>query len=153
MYRVGASNGWSLYRCISATAVRSTLSGVGTVPNPPRSTQPETLFPYTTLFRSGRHEPAYRRHVGERYGRYATAVQPPVLWLHAVSLGETRAAAPLVERLHRAYPDATLLITHMTATGRAAGRALFGDGVIQADRKSTRLNSSHLRLSRMPSSA
>lgn len=89
------------------------------------------LLPLRLLWR-GRREPAYRRHIGERYGRYATSVQPPVLWLHAVSLGETHAAVPLVDRLHRAYPDATLLITHMTATGRAAGHALFGDRVIQA---------------------
>ena len=39
---------------------------------------------------------------------------------------------PLVERLKRAYPDATMLLTHMTATGREAGRALFGDRVVQA---------------------
>ena len=84
------------------------------------------------LWWRGRHEPVYRQFIGERYGRYHEPVQPPVLWLHAVSLGETRAAVPLVSRLHRAYPDATVLITHMTATGRDAGRTLFGDRVIQA---------------------
>ena len=80
----------------------------------------------------GRREPGYRKLIGERYGRYQGAAPPLVLWLHAVSLGETRAAAPLVERLRRAYPQATVLITHMTATGRAAGRDLFGDSVQQA---------------------
>jgi 3-deoxy-D-manno-octulosonic-acid transferase len=89
------------------------------------------LLPLRLLWR-GRSEPAYRQHMGERYGRYRDPIRPPVLWVHAVSLGETRAAVPLVDRLHRAYPDATVLITHMTATGRAAGRALFGDGVVQA---------------------
>ena len=84
------------------------------------------------LWWRGRYEPTYRQRIGERYGRYAGPVKPPVLWLHAVSLGETRAVVPLVDRLHRAYPDATVLITHMTATGRDAGRALFGDRVIQA---------------------
>ena len=84
------------------------------------------------LWWRGRKEPGYRQHLGERYGRYATPVHPPVLWVHAVSLGETRAAAPLVDRLRRAYPEATLLLTHMTATGREAGHALFGDRVIQA---------------------
>jgi 3-deoxy-D-manno-octulosonic-acid transferase len=84
------------------------------------------------LWWRGRHEPGYRLHVGERYGTYATAARPPVLWVHAVSLGETRAAAPLVDRLRRAHPEATVLLTHMTATGREAGRALFGDGVVQA---------------------
>jgi 3-deoxy-D-manno-octulosonic-acid transferase len=49
-----------------------------------------------------------------------------------VSLGETRAAAPLVERLLRDLPGHAILLTHMTATGREAGRALFGDRVVQA---------------------
>ena len=89
------------------------------------------LLPLRLLWR-GRSEPGYRAHVGERFGRYRGAASRPVLWVHAVSLGETRAAAPLVDRLRRAYPAATVLMTHMTATGRAAGRALYGDGVLQA---------------------
>ena len=80
----------------------------------------------------GRREPGYRELIGERYGRYTDVAPPRILWVHAVSLGETRAAVPLIERLCRAYPDATILITHMTATGRAAGRDLFGDRVRQA---------------------
>src|SRR5262249_17730866 len=40
--------------------------------------------------------------------------------------------APLVQRLQRAYPGATILMTHMTATGRETGRALFGDQIVQA---------------------
>ena len=87
------------------------------------------------LWWRARREPGYREHIGERYGRYrshAGALRGPVLWVHAVSLGETRAAAPLVDRLKRAYPEATVLVTHMTATGRAAGRELFGDRVVQA---------------------
>ena len=87
--------------------------------------------PLRLLWR-GRREPGYREHLGERYGRYLGTAPPRILWVHAVSLGETRAAAPLVERLRRAHPDATVLLTHMTATGREAGRALFGDGVLQA---------------------
>ena len=89
------------------------------------------LLPLRLLWR-GRREPGYREHVGERYGRYHGAVPQPVVWVHAVSLGETRAAAPLVDRLRRAHPGATVLLTHMTATGRAGGRALFGDSVVQA---------------------
>ncbi len=77
-------------------------------------------------------EPGYREHVGERFGRYQGTAPQAVLWVHAVSLGETRAAVPLIARLQRAHPDATVLLTHMTATGRAAGRELFGDGVVQA---------------------
>jgi len=84
------------------------------------------------LWWRGRRERGYRERIGERFGAYRGAARAPVLWVHAVSLGETRAAAPLVERIRRAYPDATVLLTHMTATGRAAGHALFGDGVVQA---------------------
>jgi 3-deoxy-D-manno-octulosonic-acid transferase len=89
------------------------------------------LLPLRLLWR-GRREPGYREHVGERYGRYRGDAPKPVLWVHAVSLGETRAAVPLVDRMLRAHPGATVLLTHMTATGRASGRALFGDRVVQA---------------------
>jgi 3-deoxy-D-manno-octulosonic-acid transferase len=89
------------------------------------------LLPLRLLWR-GRREPGYLAAIGERYGRYAQRPAAPVIWVHAVSLGETRAAAPLVARLRRAHPDATILVTHMTATGRAASEALFGDDVIRA---------------------
>lgn len=89
------------------------------------------LLPLRLWWR-GRKEPGYREHVGERFGRYRGAAPQPILWVHAVSLGETRAAVPLVDRLKRAHPGATVLLTHMTATGRAEGRALFGEGVVQA---------------------
>ncbi len=91
------------------------------------------FLPLRLLWR-GRREPAYREHIGERFGRYRAAptVRPPVFWIHAVSLGETRASVPLVEHAQRAFPAATILVTHMTATGRAAGRALFGERVVQA---------------------
>jgi 3-deoxy-D-manno-octulosonic-acid transferase len=86
------------------------------------------------LWWRGRREPLYREHVAERYGRYdgAPSVREPVLWIHAVSLGETRAAAPLVSRVLAAFPAATVLLTSMTATGRAAGESLFGNRVRQA---------------------
>ncbi len=84
------------------------------------------------LWWRGRRQPGYRTHVVERYGRYASAPRPPVVWVHAVSLGETRAAVPLVARLRQAHPGATLLLTTVTATGRAAGRELFGEAVVQA---------------------
>lgn len=88
------------------------------------------LLPLRLWWR-GRKEPGYRERIAERYGRYAFAARAPVVWVHAVSLGETRAAVPLVDRLKRAYPDATVLLTHMTATGRDAGRALFADRIAQ----------------------
>jgi 3-deoxy-D-manno-octulosonic-acid transferase len=90
------------------------------------------LLPLRLAWRA-RKEPGYREHIAERFGRYPRGRgEGTVLWVHAVSLGETRAAAPLIERLLRVYPDATLLLTHMTATGRAAGHELFGDRVVQA---------------------
>jgi 3-deoxy-D-manno-octulosonic-acid transferase len=86
------------------------------------------------LWWRGQREPGYRAHIGERFGRYAerAAHGLPLFWLHAVSVGETRAAAPLVQQLRRAYPRAAILMTHMTATGRETGCALYGDQVLQA---------------------
>jgi len=80
------------------------------------------------LWWRGRREPGYREHIGERFGFYAklSGSRTPTIWVHAVSVGETRAAEPLIEALLRAYPDHVILLTHMTATGRATGRALFG---------------------------
>ena len=92
------------------------------------------LLPLRLWWR-GRKEPGYRRFIGERFGRYPDASSfnaRAVFWIHAVSLGETRAVAPLVERIERERPEFMLLLTHMTATGREAGRALFGARVIQA---------------------
>lgn len=95
-------------------------------------------LPYVLLrlwWRS-RRQPQYRHHVGERFGRYAGQAQPqssaqPLIWLHAVSVGETRAAGPLVRALREKYPDHRILLTHMTPTGREAGESLFDDGVLR----------------------
>jgi 3-deoxy-D-manno-octulosonic-acid transferase len=89
------------------------------------------LLPLRLWWR-GRKEPGYRRQISERFGRYRGNVTGPVYWIHAVSVGETRAATPLVQRLTAAYPGATLLLTHMTAAGRETGQTLFGDRVVQA---------------------
>jgi 3-deoxy-D-manno-octulosonic-acid transferase len=85
------------------------------------------------LWWRARREPGYGVATGERFGRYSVApVGAPLIWIHAVSVGETRAALPLIARLKAAYPQAGVLLTHMTATGRETGRSLFGDGVMQA---------------------
>jgi 3-deoxy-D-manno-octulosonic-acid transferase len=94
------------------------------------------------LWWRGRAEPLYRVALGERLGRYAKARlnntpradtpglagSPRWLWVHAVSLGETRAVAPLIGALRVKRPGLHLLLTHGTATGRDAGTALLMAG-------------------------
>jgi 3-deoxy-D-manno-octulosonic-acid transferase len=86
---------------------------------------------FARLWWRGRREPPYRQHWGERLGAASGSVQPGRLWLHAVSLGETLAAAALVEALRAQQPGLALLLTHGTATGREAGRALLREGDAQ----------------------
>jgi 3-deoxy-D-manno-octulosonic-acid transferase len=52
--------------------------------------------------------------------------------VHAVSVGETRAAQPLIDALIKARPDARILLTHMTPSGRATGEQIFGDRVLRS---------------------
>lgn len=85
------------------------------------------------LRRRGASEPLYLHAVPERFGDYG--VEPPSsgwFWVHAVSLGETRAAAALIARLRVLQPELRLLLTHGTATGREAGAALLRPGDRQA---------------------
>lgn len=84
------------------------------------------------LRRRGVAEPGYLEHVDERFGRYPAATEPGRLWIHAVSLGETRAAAILLGVLRDAQPDLRILLTHGTATGRAEGQRLLREGDAQA---------------------
>lgn len=76
--------------------------------------------------------PGYLDRVGERFGHYDPAAPGPRIWVHAVSVGETRAAAAIVEALAARYPTHRILLTHMTPTGRAAGHEIFGDRVERA---------------------
>lgn len=91
-----------------------------------------TPFIVLRLALRSRKQPGYRHRVGERFGSYAPALPGDYIWIHAVSVGETRAAVPLVEALKRRYPRHHILVTHMTPTGRAASRQLFGDRVERA---------------------
>ncbi|QKV58487.1 MAG: lipid IV(A) 3-deoxy-D-manno-octulosonic acid transferase [Dechloromonas sp.] len=79
-----------------------------------------------------RRQPEYLQHLGERWGVYRTPAPERLIWVHAVSVGETRAAQPLIEALQAAWPEHRILLTAMTPTGRATGREVYGDGVIQA---------------------
>lgn len=85
------------------------------------------------LFWRGRLEPGYRQHIAERFGLYRAGSQPtqPVIWIHAVSVGETRAAEPLIRQLKQMYPDHRILLSHMTPTGRATGALLFPHNEVQ----------------------
>jgi len=90
-------------------------------------------FAFVYLAWRALRQPDYLRHWHERLG-YAP-VPPagcPVIWVHAVSVGETRASEPLVRALLRDHPGAYILLTHSTPTGRAAGEAIFGGAVARA---------------------
>ena len=86
------------------------------------------FLPLKLLWR-GFKQPAYLRHWGERFGFYNTPVNKATIWLHCVSVGETRAAEPLVKSLQLQYPLHQILISHGTPTGREASEVLFGDSV------------------------
>lgn len=89
-------------------------------------------FAFLYLLWRARRQPEYLRHWPERLGFIALPDDRPVIWLHAVSVGETRATAPLIQALRERHPNHAVLLTHATPTGRATGRALFGDAVTQA---------------------
>ncbi len=74
-----------------------------------------------------RRQPAYLQHVGERFALYRATPTAAVVWIHAVSVGETRAAEPLVRAILDRLPDHEVLLTHMTPTGRETAAALFGN--------------------------
>lgn len=90
-------------------------------------------FPFVLLrmlWRS-RRAPAYRQRLSERFGFFSADFgrDTPVIWLHAVSVGETQAAAPLIEDLLQGYPQYRLVVTTTTPTGSQRVQALFGDRV------------------------
>ena len=92
------------------------------------------------LRRRGLKEPGYLEHIEERFGIYTnqikTQTQEPsaaktCVWVHAVSLGETRAAEVLLHALRAEYPGIRIVLTHGTATGRALGASLLKEGDVQ----------------------
>mgnify|MGYP006283584333 CR=1 FL=1 len=85
------------------------------------------------LAQRGRKEPGYLQCPEERFGHY-TQARPDaslVVWIHAVSLGETRAAKILLDALRHTYPQMRVVLTHGTATGREAGQSLLREGDVQ----------------------
>ena len=83
-------------------------------------------FALLRLYWRARREPRYRQHIGERFGIHTQPVDRPVIWVHAVSVGEARASLPLARALLAQHPEAVLLATCMTAAGREALEQAWG---------------------------
>jgi 3-deoxy-D-manno-octulosonic-acid transferase len=81
------------------------------------------------LFYKGFGNRDYWRRIPERFGWFSGAGYSRTIWVHAVSVGEVQAAAPLINSLLELYPERTLLVTTTTPTGSDRVRALFGDTV------------------------
>ena len=76
-------------------------------------------------------EPLYGQYIEERFGYYKQSACNDWIWIHAVSLGETRTAGILLQGLRQAMPHMKLLLTNGTATGREEGLKLLQEGDIQ----------------------
>lgn len=81
------------------------------------------------LFR-GLKNPDYFKRWGERFGFNDIHPDASVIWVHAVSVGEARAAAPLINELFNRYPDTPVLVTTMTPTGSTEVLRQLGDRVL-----------------------
>ncbi|MGB1090660.1 MAG: lipid IV(A) 3-deoxy-D-manno-octulosonic acid transferase [Oceanobacter sp.] len=83
------------------------------------------------LWRRGEANPAYRKRWLERFGlSNQQGSGKPLIWIHAVSVGETQAAGPLIRHLLKHWPEYDLLVTSMTPTGSEQVRTLFGEQVL-----------------------
>ena len=89
------------------------------------------LLPWALLHLAlrARKQPAYLHHVGERFGVFPKGMASRVIWIHAVSVGETRAAEPLIQALQSRHPEYRILLSHGTPTGRQTSVDLYGDRV------------------------
>ncbi len=80
------------------------------------------------LWLRGRRAPAYRQRWPERFG-FVPRIEGRPIWVHAVSVGEAQAAAPMIKALLRDHPDIPVVVTTTTPTGSERVKALFGDQV------------------------
>ena len=78
----------------------------------------------------GLKNPDYFRRWGERFGFNNIRPDSSVIWVHAVSVGEARAAVPLINELFTRYPDTPVLVTTMTLTGSTEVLRQLGDRVL-----------------------
>ena len=81
------------------------------------------------LWLRSRKAPAYAKRIGERFSISLPQFKQGGIWLHAVSVGESIAAAPVVKALQKLYPDLPITVTCMTPTGSERIQSLFGDSV------------------------
>ncbi|HEY6611871.1 MAG TPA: glycosyltransferase N-terminal domain-containing protein, partial [Pseudomonas sp.] len=81
------------------------------------------------LYLRGRQAPAYRQRIAERFALKLPPLKPGGIWVHAVSVGESIAAAPMIHALRERHPGLRITVTCMTPTGSERIRALFGDQV------------------------
>ncbi|VVC75042.1 3-deoxy-D-manno-octulosonic acid transferase [Aquicella siphonis] len=88
-------------------------------------------FVFLRLWWKSRNQPEYRERLGERLGYYPFRLEK-CIWVHAVSVGETLAAIPLIKGLKARYPHVPLLVTTMTPTGAERVKSAFGDSVKHA---------------------
>jgi 3-deoxy-D-manno-octulosonic-acid transferase len=89
-------------------------------------------FVLARLWLRGRREPGYREGISERFGVYRGEKPEKLVWVHAVSVGEARAAAPLVRALAARLPDHRILVTCTTAAGRETLKQVYGDSILVA---------------------
>lgn len=89
------------------------------------------LLPFVVarLWWRGRDNPGYRQRIRERFGVIPHCPSRGSVWIHAVSVGELLAAAPLIKAHLRAYPNRTVVVTTTTPTGSAQVKRLFAEGV------------------------
>ena len=84
-------------------------------------------FAYAAILWRALRDHHYRQGLLERLG-FGPALCTPSIWLHAVSLGEMSAAAPLARALRLRFPEIPLVVTTATPAGRTRATALFGGG-------------------------
>ena len=83
------------------------------------------LFIRRYLKKRAKKSTSYLEHWDERFGKKMSKPVRHPIWIHAVSVGETRAAQPLIEALQNYFPDVPLLLTQMTPTGRHTAQTLY----------------------------
>ncbi|MCU1770739.1 lipid IV(A) 3-deoxy-D-manno-octulosonic acid transferase [Pseudomonas sp. 13B_3.2_Bac1] len=79
------------------------------------------------LWLRSRKAPAYAKRIGERFSYGMPPLQPGGIWVHAVSVGESIAAAPMIRALLQRYPQLPITVTCMTPTGSERIQALFAN--------------------------